>query len=118
MAKRAATDLFHSVAFDARVEENPDSPVDYGNTVSAFREQFKRRAAFVYAGGSESVVAARLEGKGVLKVRVRSDGATRIIQADWRMRDTRTGTIYAIRDVDSVTDRQWVYLVVERGIAA
>lgn len=117
MAKNAA-DLFHNVAFDARIEENPDSPIDYGNTVSAFREQFKRRAAFVYAGGSESVVAARLEGKGMIKVRLRSDEATRTIYSDWRMRDVRTGTTYAIRDVDRETDRRWVYLVVERGVAA
>jgi len=109
-----AGDLRHRVAFDRREREKDDS----GNWVQKFIEQFQRRAAFIYAGGGETVMAARLEGRGVLKVRIRSCQATRTITQDWQMRDTRLGTVYAIKEVDAVTDRQWVYLVVERGVAS
>ena len=117
MPKPGAGDLDHRVAFDKRETGNPDSPADYGNTQTDFVEQFQRRAAFKYAGGSESIVAARLEGRGVIKVRVRRDSLTKTIEPDWQMRDVNTGTVYAIRDVDHVTDRDWVWLVVERGVA-
>lgn len=109
-----AGDLRHRVAFDRRVETSDG----YGNYEGDWAEQFSRRAAFIYAGGGESVTAARLEGRGVMKVRVRSCMLTRTIEQDWRMRDARSGAEYAIREVDAVTDRQWVYLVVERGVAS
>jgi head-tail adaptor len=110
-----AGDLDHRVAFDARTAVDDGS----GNEVSGpFTERFKRLAAFVYAGGGEAVMAARLEGRGVLKVRVRSCSLTRGISSDWRMRDVRRGTPFNIREVDAVTDRDWVYLVVESGGAS
>ncbi|MCP8894295.1 head-tail adaptor protein [Shinella daejeonensis] len=118
-----AGDLRYRVAFDRRDRVKDDA----GNHQRQFVEQFQRRAAFIYAGGGEAVMAARLEGRGVLKVRVRSCSLTRTITQDWQMRDARsgefvndvwTGTTYAIREVDALTDRQWVYLVVERGVAS
>jgi hypothetical protein len=116
-----AGDLTHRVAFDKRPAQADDG---YGNTLGPFTEQFQRAAAFVYAGGGETVMAARLEGRGVMKVRVRSDSQTRLIAQDWRIRDVRSNadaakqTVYAIKEVDAVTDRFWVYLMVERGVAA
>lgn len=109
-----AGDLHHRVGFDKRERVNDGA----GNWQSGFVEQFTRRAAFIYAGGGEAVMAARLEGRGVLKVRVRSCQQTRTIAQDWQMRDARLGTVYAIREVDAVTNGQWVYLVVERGVVA
>jgi hypothetical protein len=109
-----AGDLDHRVAFDKRATADDGM----GNRRGGWQEQFSRSAAFVYAGGGESVMAARLEGRGVMKVRLRSDSATRTIGSDWRMRDARLGTEYAIREVDAVTDRAWVWLVVERGVAS
>lgn len=109
-----AGDLRHRVAFDARAVVDDGA----GNERGAWQEQFTRRAAFIYAGGGESVMAARLEGRGVLKIRIRSGEEARAIRQDWRMRDTRTAVSYSIREVDADTDRQWVYLVVERGAPA
>lgn len=118
-----AGDLRHRVAFDMRAVVDDGA----GNERGAWQEQFSRRAAFTYAGGGESVMAARLEGRGVMKVRVRSCSQTRAIRQDWRMRDTRTGafingewtgTVYAIKEVDAETDRQWVYIVAELGVVA
>ena len=109
-----AGDLRHRVAFDKRDRTNDGA----GNWQTGFSEQFTRRAAFTYAGGSEAVMAARLEGRGVMRVRVRSCQQSRTIRQDWQMRDVRDGTVYAIKEVDAVTDRLWVYLVVERGVPA
>lgn len=109
-----AQELRHRVAFDKR-EQVEDG---YGNTESDFREQFKVSAAFRSKGGSESVMAARLEGRNVLGVYIRSSAQARQIESDWRLRDVRTGDVYAVRMVDSVTDRRWIYLEVSTGVAA
>ncbi|TPJ76195.1 head-tail adaptor protein [Mesorhizobium sp. B2-6-3] len=113
--KPSAGSLRHRVAFDAR------SAVDdgYGNTVAGdFAEKFQCRADLRSRGGSEAVLAARLEGRNIFGVYVRSSSQTRQITTDWRMRDARLGTVYAIDAVDSVTDPAWVYLTVESGVAA
>jgi head-tail adaptor len=107
-------DLQHRVSFAKRM------PVDdgYGNTKGEFQEQFSVAAAFRSRGGSEAVVAARLEGRNILGIYLRSSAQTRQIASDWRMTDVRTGDIYAVKIADSVTDRKWVYLEVSTGIAA
>lgn len=110
----SAGDLNHRVAFDKRAQVDDG----YGNKQAGFQEHFSCRAAFRHRGGSEAVMAARLEGRHVLGVYVRSSENTRQIGADWRMRDVRTGVVYAIDAVDTVTDRQWVYLTVESGSPA
>ncbi|MCO6386355.1 phage head closure protein [Aliihoeflea sp. 40Bstr573] len=108
-----ATDLRHRVSFGKRVEIDDG----YGNTVGDFAVEFSCRAALRHRGGSEAVMAARLEGRQILGVYVRSSENTRRITPDWRMQDER-GTEYAIDVVDSITDRRWVYLTVESGSAA
>lgn len=110
-----AGSLRERVAFDVRL------PIDdgYGNTVSGFFEQqFECAAEFRPRGGSEAVVAARLEGRNVFGVYIRSSIQARQITTDWRMRDARRGEVYAIRAVDGITDRAFVYLTVESGVAA
>jgi len=115
MSKRSAGGLRHRVAFDAR----PAVDDGYGNTVAGdFAERFQCRAEFRSRGGSEAVVAARLEGRNILGVYIRSSSETRQITTDWRMRDARLGAVYAINAVDSVTDPAWIYLTVESGVAA
>jgi head-tail adaptor len=115
MAKPDAGSLRHRVAFDAR------SDVDdgYGNTVAGeFAERFQCRADLRSRGGSEAVVAARLEGRNIFGVYIRSSSQSRQITTDWRMRDVRLGTVYAIDAVDGITDPAWIYLTVESGVAA
>ncbi len=112
-SKLGAGDLRHRVAFDKR-EAASDG---LGNERAAFVEQFEIWACFRSRGGSEAVIAARLEGRNMLGVYVRSSLQTRQIQSDWRMRDVATNDIYAVRMVDSVTDRAWVYLEVQTGVA-
>ena len=110
----SAQDLQHRVAFDKRVEIDDGA----GNRRGSFQEQFKQWASFRPRGGSEGVVAQRLEGRNILGVYLRSNSQTRKIENDWRMRDVRKGTEYAIKIVDAVTDRNWIYVEVQTGVAA
>lgn len=126
----SAGQLYEKVAFDSREQVNPDFPEDYGNTESVFTERFTRRAGFTYLRGTETVVAARLQGRQPIVVRVRSDSSTRQITPDWRMRDARNGAwtdtsetewsgpSYAIKSIAPSEDRQWLDIMVESGVAA
>jgi len=121
-----AQELQHRVAFDRR-EDVDDGR---GNIEGAFAEAFRVWAAFRSRGGSEAVVAARLEGRNIIGVYLRSSTQTRQIQSDWQMRDLRhgswegegadrywSGPVYAVKIVDAVTDRSWVYLEVQTGVS-
>ena len=109
-----AGNLTERVALDLR-QETDDG---YGNLQSDFVEQFTRRAEFVYAGGGEAVAAQRMAGRSIMKIRFRSDTDTRSVTTDWQLRDVRRGTVYAIREVDAVTDPSCIYLVVSSGVAS
>lgn len=105
--------LTEGFAFDAP-SDNPDG---HGGIETGWDEQFTRRCEVIYQRGSEAVEAARLSGKSIYKLRLRSDTKTRTITTDWRARDARRGTEYNIREADAITDRAWVYLVIESGVA-
>jgi head-tail adaptor len=101
------------VALDRR------GPADdgYGNTVSAWAEQFQANAAFVHVRGSETVMAARLEGRQTFIVRLRSSAAARSVTTDWRLRDVRLGNEFKIHEAVEDVTRAWVDLLVERPMA-
>lgn len=109
------------VAFDVQ-NQTPDGA---GGADVEWSESYQCAARLIYSRGSETIEAARLEGRSIFKVKIRSCAASRQIQTDWRMRDLRRGdqngpfpgTRYNIREVDAITDRRWVYLVVESGVA-
>lgn len=111
-----AAHLRERVAFD-RPTRTPDG---YGGQVGGWSvapESHECRAELIYSRGSETVEAARLAGRSVYKVRIRQCAAAREITSNWRMRDLRRGVRYNVREVDAVTDRAWVFLVVESGVA-
>lgn len=118
MAKRpTAGNQFHRIAFDKRITANPDHPIDLGNTVSAWAEQFQCRAEFIHLRGGESVMAGRLQGKHSVVIRVRATSFTGQVSTDWRVRDC--GAVYNIRDITpSENDRQWLDILCERGVAS
>lgn len=105
---------------DKRVYFDERQSVDdgYGNTEGGFIQRFEVWAAIRSRGGSEAVTAARLEGRNQLGVYLRSTSQTRQIQSDWRMRVKSSGEEYAVKIVDALTDRDWVYLEVQSGVAA
>lgn len=115
MVKAAAQTarLTEAVAFDVPVQVSGPG----GVTSTTWEQRHVCRAQFLYSTGSEVVEAARLEGRPIFKIRVRSCAAARSVTADWQMRDTRRAAVYAIREVDGITDPAWVYVVVEGGKA-
>ena len=115
MAKNSPTaqELDRRVAFDERSAADDG----YGNGEGDFAERFEVWVALRSRGGSEAVVAARLEGRNILGVYLRATLQTRQIKSDWRMRDLLNGDSYAVKIVDATTDRQWVYLEVQTGSA-
>lgn len=115
MAKQfGAGDLKERVAFDKRVDREDG----LGNTVDEWEEQFSVRAGYMHLRGGEAVLASRLENRHPQVIRIRASIQSRLITADWRCRDTRTGDEFAIRDVTLTTDRKWVDVLCERGVAA
>lgn len=114
-----AGELRHRVAFDKRQEINPDFPDDLGNTQSVFVEQFIVSAKVQAKFGGEAVVAARLEGQQPVTIVVRQSSNTTMIREDWRARDVRTGTEYAIRSiVDPDDGGAWIELLCQTGAAS
>lgn len=116
MAKNSPTaqEFSHLLSFAQRISSDDG----YGNQQGNFEEQFTVWAAIRSRGGSEAIVAARMEGQNILGVYLRSSSQTRQIASDWRMTDTRTGAQYGIKIVDTVTDRRFVYLEAQTGIVA
>lgn len=105
--------LQESVAFDAPTV----STDEYGGQISGWTEQFRDRVQFIYQRGREAENAGRLTGSAVFKVKMRSSTKSREITPDYRMRDVRRGVAFNIREVDAISDRRWVWLMAESGVA-
>jgi len=114
------------IAFDMP-ESNPDGS---GGVEVGWVEFRTCRAEFIYSRGSEVVDAARLQGHSVYKVKIRNLGTASQIDQSCRMRtvqrglpdgeglsDPLPGERYNVQEVDRITMRGWVYLVVESGVA-
>ncbi len=110
---RGAGQLIELVAFD----ELADVDDGYGNRQQGFIERFQTRAGFTWLRGGESIQAARLEGIQPLIVRVRVNHDTDRIRPDWRMRDVRAGSVYAIRAITRSLDRGYLDVLVQSGVA-
>lgn len=100
--------------------ERPVSGDDGGGGVhDGFEPAFTVWAGMFNAGGSEAVQAARLEGRNLVRVRIRASGQTREITTDWRLIDTRSGDVWNIREVDPISEaRAFVLLRCEKGVAS
>lgn len=106
-------DLFEEVAFDSYT----GAADGYGGQTLTWSEHYACRAEFKYLRGGEQMEADTLSGLATYKVKIRSCTEARAITQDMRMRDTRRGVTYNIREVDAVSDRAWVYLVAQQGVA-
>lgn len=101
------------VAFDAPSVQ----PDGYGGQEAGWTPRGQRPAKFVHVRGNETVDAARLSGQEVYRLCVRQSPMTREIATGWRVRDLNRGTEYNIRSVDAVTDRRFVWMQIESGVA-
>lgn len=93
-------DLTERIAFDQRVETDDG----YGGKIGGFEEQFVVAAEIVYLRGGEQVMAARMEGRQPVIIRIRSSSDAWSIDTNWRARDARYGTEYAIKSVAPARD--------------
>jgi SPP1 family predicted phage head-tail adaptor len=108
----SAPNLRDRVAFDAETTGDDG----YGNTVTGWAEQFVVAAQIRYLRGSEPVIAERLQGVQPVVVTVRDSTQTRAINAGWRAREARTGTVFNIRSVTpSDGNRAWIDMLAEVG---
>lgn len=115
MAKKpGAGSLFEHVDF-----QSPSSASDgAGGVLNGFAHQFYTRAEFIHLRGGEAVLAARLEGRHTQVIRVRSSEASRAVDTDWRIVNTRTDEVFNVRDITPSADRQWLDILAEKGVAA
>lgn len=111
--KTGAGHLNERVAFDRRVTLDDG----HGNKRGEFEERFQCWGGYTYLRGGETVIAARLEGRQPIVVRIRSSSASRAVAPDWRMRDLRTGVAYAVQSVTRSDDRAFVDVMVQSGTA-
>lgn len=101
------------LAFDKRV--NVDD--GHGNTTADFAEVFRAAGAFLALKGSESVMAARLEGRQPYIVTVRHSAATAAVTTDWRIRDVRSGAAYAITAATPRARKDYIDMICTAGVA-
>lgn len=86
----------------------------FGGQFTTWAAQFEAAAEFSHLGGGEGVEAARIAGREVYKVKVRSNAQTRTVTADgWRIHETRLDRVFNIISVDAITDQAWVWLRAE-----
>ncbi|WP_392338856.1 phage head closure protein [Loktanella salsilacus] len=109
----SAGKLNERVAF-ATENSQPDG---YGGQDRIWDEAAPVWAEFRYAKGREAVQAGGLTGTASFKVRLRASLAAKAITVQHRMRDVRRDVVYNIREVDAITDRAFVWIVVESGVA-
>lgn len=108
----SAAKLDRLVAFDAPTI----APNGQGGSISGWVERMQVWAGFRFLRGGEVVQSARLEGRQPVVVTVRSGTQTNSITPEWRMRDLRDGTIYAIRTCPAAGRERFIELTCESGV--
>lgn len=100
-----------------------------GNQSGKYTKQFETKAAISYRQGSETVQAARLQGKQPAFLTIRNFQAARQITTDWCCCDIRgtrfddetgafDGQVYNIRAIYvDPFNRQYIRLTLEGGVA-
>lgn len=104
--------LDRRVAFDAPTS----APNGQGGTISGWVEQMQVSANFRFLRGGEVVQSARLEGRQPVVVTIRSSASAKLITPEWRMRDLRAGTVYAIRTCPPPGRDGFIELTCESGV--
>lgn len=84
-----------------------------GDRLGEYADSFQRAAAILRLRGGEEVMAGRLAGKKPTLITVRLDSSTRDITTDWRVRNTRTGETFEIKDVALTKDRAFLDVLAE-----
>lgn len=104
--------LYERFRFDAPTAD----PDGFGGVVEGWTEGPEVRANLKNLRGSETVIAARLQGVQPVVITIRASNATELIETSWRAVNVRTDDIYAIRSIVRSDDRRWMELTAERGV--
>lgn len=101
-------------------ESRDPTPDGYGNDVSgAWVERFAAHAETIYvARGTENILAARLEGRQPVLLRVRNSIAAKTVTTDWRAHDKRGDRYFNVRAIAQSPDRAFLEILAEAGVAA
>lgn len=109
----AGQSLFETVRFERPVSSSDGQ----GGRINGWETAFTCRARFTYLRSGEAVMAGRLEGRQTIVIRVRSASASRAVNTDWRIVDTRTGETFNIRSSIPTDDRLYIDFTAESGVA-
>lgn len=90
----------------------------WGGQTGTWQDQFTAAASITWSRGGETVIAGRLQGKQPAILRIRTNAAARAIAPDWRVRNTRTGEVFNIRELprEARDSRGYLEMMVEAGI--
>jgi SPP1 family predicted phage head-tail adaptor len=89
----------------------------YGNVQQGWQDQFTVNSRVRPRLGGEEVMAARLQGKNLVAITLRSSVKTKQITTNWRAVDARSGEQYNIRSVIETEDKEYIELLGEKGVA-
>jgi SPP1 family predicted phage head-tail adaptor len=114
MTRITASDLRDRVSLEKQ-EQVSDG---YGGTTGQWVAQFERDACILPSKGGETIIASRLQSIQPALIIVRYDAETATITADWRLIETRSGTVYNIRTSADMERRgRWWTMLCEAGVA-
>lgn len=114
MTRITANALRDRVSLEKR-EEIDDG---YGNVYGQWVAQFERDACILLSKGGETVIASRLQSIQPALIIVRYDTETATITAEWRLIETRSGTVYNIRTSADMERRgRFITMLCESGVA-
>jgi head-tail adaptor len=102
-----------------RFEFQERSPVSdgHGNEQGPWQARYECAGRRQMLRGGEQVMASRLEGRQPAVITIRANRMARRITTDWRARDIRSEEIWAIRSISLSEKRDFLDLLVERGVA-
>lgn len=88
-----------------------------GNEQGEWVPQFEAAGKRTVLRGGEQVMADRLGGREPAIITIRHSIQARQVTTDWRCTDFRTGEIFNIRQVMPSEKRDFIELLVDKGVA-
>jgi len=88
----------------------------HGGTIVGWEAVFTEPGRLTPRIGGEDVVGQRLQGKQPYILRVRSSTRTRAVKTEWRVVNSRSGSVYSIKSATNLDERNaYVDLLVVEG---
>jgi len=109
----SAGEMDRLVAFDRRTEV----PNGAGGSRPGWDEVFQAWGSVRYQRGAESEDAGGQSVSARFKLRIYNTPGARALTGQHSMRDVETGARFNIREIDALSDRAFVWLTVESGVA-